>query len=242
MDIYFDKIFIINLNRRPDRWSKMEQKMKKYGITNYTRVEAVDGELCQNKIHAKHQIFCKMIQNSIDSKRTPLLKGEVGLILSTIEVLKIAIKNNYKRILLLDDDIVFHKNFHKEFNRIVKPLDGWKLLYLGTTCAYTRQFVVNNNIATFPKDIKRFWGTYAYGIDSSIYKEYMLLLLNSLTPLDSEPIHTLLRKYNEDCYLVCPYLMIADVADKSDIRNISYNLEYYAKVYNWNTALYDYDI
>ena len=66
-----------------------------------------------------------MIQNSIDSKRTPLLKGEVGLILSTIEVLKIAIKNNYKRILLLDLSIA------RKFGPLAHPNSKTELrLYL----------------------------------------------------------------------------------------------------------------
>lgn len=242
MDTYFDKIFIINLDRRKDRWDKMKLRLKKYNINNYERFVAIDGEHCQNKIHEKHSIFCKMIQNSLDNKRNPLLKGEVGLILSTIEVLKIAIKRNYKRILLLDDDILFHNNFHNEFNKSIKKLKEWKLLYLGSTYAFNTPIKMNGLIGEIPKNISRFWGTYAYGIDSCIYKEYMLLLMNSLTPLDSEPIHTLLRKYYSECFMIYPNLIIADVGDKSDIREIKYDRIYYGNIYKWDLKLYDFSI
>ena len=239
MDTYFDKIFIINLDRRKDRWQKMENKLKKYNIHNYQRISAIDGELCQNKIHEKHTLFCKMIQNSIDAKKQPLLKGEVGLILSTIEVLKIAIKNKYERILLLDDDILFHHDFNNQFNNIIKGVDKWKLLYLGSTYSFFKPIEIKNHIGYFPKDIERFWGTYAYAIDSSIYKEYMLLLMNSLTPLDSQPIHSILHKYYKECFMIYPNLIIADVSDMSDIRGVKYDREYYSKIYKWDLSLYD---
>lgn len=239
MNTYFDKIFIINLDRRNDRWKKMEHKLKKNNIHNYQRISAIDGELCQNKIHEKHTLFCKMIQNSIDSKKQPLLKGEVGLILSTIEVLKIAIKNKYKRILLLDDDILFHKDFNNQFINIIKNVKDWRLLYLGSTYSFYKPLKIQKYIGHFTQDIERFWGTYAYAIDSSIYKEYMLLLMNSLTPLDSEPIHTLLHKYYNECFMIYPNLIIADVSDMSDIRGLKYDREYYSKIYKWDLQLYD---
>ena len=41
LNTYFDKIFIINLDSRTDRWKECEELLKLYDITNYERVSAI---------------------------------------------------------------------------------------------------------------------------------------------------------------------------------------------------------
>ena len=44
-----DKIYIINLKERTDRWEHCLQQLNKYNITNYTRFDAVKPDL--NKVN-----------------------------------------------------------------------------------------------------------------------------------------------------------------------------------------------
>ena len=60
--------------------------------------------------------------------------GAYGMLCSASLVLQTAKKNNYNRILLLEDDIIFHNNFNKLFERnISKVPNDWYLLYFGTS-------------------------------------------------------------------------------------------------------------
>ena len=43
INIYFDKIYVLNLNHRVDRMNKMISRLKKNNITNYIRFPAING-------------------------------------------------------------------------------------------------------------------------------------------------------------------------------------------------------
>lgn len=68
-------------------------------------------------------------------KKTKLRPGQVGCLLSHQNILKDAIKNNYNNILVLEDDVIFHKDFHNEFKKKYKYLidieKNFDLIYLG---------------------------------------------------------------------------------------------------------------
>ena len=42
---HIDKIYIINLKHRADRWALCEQQLRSYNITNYTRFDAIRPDL-----------------------------------------------------------------------------------------------------------------------------------------------------------------------------------------------------
>ncbi len=86
---FVDKIIYINLKQRTDRKQKIENQLHNFGLYDYIRVDAI--------------------------KTT---NGAVGCALSHIEALEIAIKNKYKRVLIMEDDFVFEVSpckLHKKF-------------------------------------------------------------------------------------------------------------------------------
>ena len=57
-----------------------------------------------------------------------------GVLKSKKMILQHAIKNNFKRILLLQDDLFFIEDFHKKFEDFIQEIaEDWKLVQLGAS-------------------------------------------------------------------------------------------------------------
>lgn len=100
---YFDRVVVINLDRRTDRMEKLVPQLEKLGI-EYERHSAVDGkELGIN----------------------PIFAGTM----SHVQVLK---KYQDKKILVLEDDALFVDDFNEKFEEVMQtlPKDS-DIFYLG---------------------------------------------------------------------------------------------------------------
>jgi len=109
LNTLFDKIYIINLERRPERWALAEQELKRWGIAA-CRVAAVDG-------------------NTLKDAGYRLALGAVGLIKTNINILQHAKANGYKRILILEDDVVFSQEINKIGEYLAAVPADYDMLY-----------------------------------------------------------------------------------------------------------------
>ena len=99
---YFDKVVVINLDRRTDRMEKLGAQLDKLGI-EYERFSAIDGK---------------------EQGISPVDAGR----LSHIEVMKQATGN----VLILEDDAYFVDNFQERFDESMDWLpQDWDIFYLG---------------------------------------------------------------------------------------------------------------
>lgn len=114
---YFDEVFVINLDRRPDRYEDFKKEMSKYGIEDVKRFSAIDG-------------------TTIDHNDSPLLSGEIGVLLSHLEIIKKCKKEGYKNVLILEDDVCFSDEIMnlEEYMSLV-PSD-WDFIYFGGNHIY----------------------------------------------------------------------------------------------------------
>ena len=123
MDIYkkcnIDKVILINLKRRKDRKILMEHKLSKMNI-NYDLIEGIDGSLKENINN--YNIYLNN-WNNLDKSNIDRIhnykintSGAYSLLLTYRKIIDMVKKNNYERILILEDDIVFHKDFYKLLN------------------------------------------------------------------------------------------------------------------------------
>ncbi len=87
---HFDHLYLLNLDRRNDRLLSAYQQFAIHGIKGVERFSAIDGR------EVKHLY------------NTPLNAGELGIILSNIEILKDAKSKGYKTIAIIEDDISFN--------------------------------------------------------------------------------------------------------------------------------------
>ena len=141
MNQYYSKIFVISLFDKVDRWKKMEQKLKSNKI-KAQRIITIDGR-CKSQGRKgciqKLKSFEILYNIKLSIPKNEDLKEVVprtSLTLCTLQILRSQIKNKWKNVLILEDDVIFIKNFNKIFKKGIKSIintknNNWDLLYLG---------------------------------------------------------------------------------------------------------------
>jgi glycosyl transferase family 25 len=112
---FFDAVYVINLPWRRDRRSEMEAQFRKIGV------DPADPRI----------IFFEAIRPD-DPAGFPTI-GTRGCFLSHLEVLRTAQAAGLERILILEDDVNFSRDFTHRW-KTLEPLMGalaWDFLYLG---------------------------------------------------------------------------------------------------------------
>jgi GR25 family glycosyltransferase involved in LPS biosynthesis len=115
---YFNKIYCVNLDRRPERWEEASKEFKKFNL-DVERFSAVDGSK-MNLSNIKMEVL-----------KMESLPGAVGCSLSHRNIIKDAKKNAYDKILIFEDDVVFEDNLLTRFENEIKSLpEDWDMFYL----------------------------------------------------------------------------------------------------------------
>ena len=114
---YFDKVIVINLDRRTDRMERLDVQLTELGI-EYERFSAIDG------------------------KALGISPVEAGK-LSHLEVLK---GLNGQKVLILEDDALFINGFQERFDAEMESLpEDWDVFYLGAlTGKHTGKLIKKN--------------------------------------------------------------------------------------------------
>jgi hypothetical protein len=237
INTYFDRIYVLNLDRRPDRWLKMKENLDKLGIHNYERFSAVDGSQAPHYHEWKHYSKMPLTRHELIRYKRKAIgsSGSWAILKASYRMLRDAKERGFRRILVLQDDLLFHKNFLAEFSRVPTYVKkDWKLLYLGATQHnWTR--ILKSKYYYYPAGTAD--GAFAVGIDSSIFDELMREIIKFNMPFDSGPLRTLQERYLYDSFVLDPNLIIADIRD-SDLRH-SRDLVTFGKRFHWDINLYD---
>lgn len=190
INIFFDKIYYINLDSRTDRLESMRHELVKNSII----AQRVAGIIPDNNPY--------IINN-----------GQLGCLLSHLSIITDAIINDYNTILILEDDTIFKENFAKLFSRFVHYLPvEWHMIYL---CG--NHF---GGIEYLNDQVYKSYGTLstnAYGIHKSIFNKLYTKLTDKpyCQPVDS--IYCSLHK-DISAYASVPNLCY-QMAGFSDIEN-----------------------
>lgn len=214
INTYFDKIYIINLERRPDRRENIERRLKKHKVTNYVVFPATDGSK-----HPMYQYYLRF-KGFTDSA------GAFGVLSSAARLLVDAAQKGYKRILILEDDAVFHRDFDNQFQKRVAVIpQDWKLLYFGTSMRKWRfqQRAQHHKTRQYCTSTGTIAGAFALGIDSSVYRDLLIELNDTSRAWDIGPLRAVNLKYNSKCIIMYPYLILCDTRDSDIRRNKSLN-------------------
>ena len=136
----FDRIVVINLDHRTDRLEAFDEQAKKYGF-EYIRFSAVPA----NPPSFPPTWACKE---------------------SHIQVIKQAIKDNVKRLLVFEDDAQFVDEFNEKLESIYNRLpDDWDMFYLGAW------HIVSQPYAEGIVKMIESYSAHAYGINEHFMQE-----------------------------------------------------------------------
>ena len=175
MDNYFDKIFIINLDHRTDRWKQSLLELQKFNIKNYERFSAIKPNL---KELPKNYYDRLEVPSRLDTYKI----GAMGCKLSHYEVIKLSKQRNYKNILILEDDFKIEDDFISIFNKGISDLTfDWHMLYLGGNNNQKPQKLNNSKI--IHKCIETAT-THAYAINFKVFDLCIKMMLNSGCEID----------------------------------------------------------
>lgn len=114
-------IYVINLDRRPDRMMNMEKWLNQISFP-WTRVVGVDGIFLSDQ---------KINQINKHAARR-LGKGEIGCLLSHVAAWNLAISDAVNYIWIMEDDVypkVSISKLNEEVNKIINT-SGWDIMYL----------------------------------------------------------------------------------------------------------------
>ena len=178
-EIFSFPIFIVNLDRTPERYKYVSTQLDKMGITNYQKWSATDGF----KIDPEEMISDGISEQLIDSG-----KGLAGCASSHVRLWKHIKENKLDWTLILEDDVHFHPQFiilfYKYWKRV--PIDA-KIIFPGFYDVPKNdvQIIIQQSVMC----------THGYMLN---YKgaEYML---NNLLPI-IEPIDQQITKHFENNY------------------------------------------
>lgn len=180
---YFDNVFLINLNRRPDRLKEATDELNSVGI-KFNVFNAVDGNTFNDLT----------ILSEYRGNIRKLKPGAIGCLLSHISLIKYAKEKGLKNILIFEDDVVFSKNFNLFFDTVVNEIPkDWGMFYLGG-------HPIKNQVTKFSKNINKsnqIVTTHSYAINASAYD----IILNSneykyaIDTLYTELIHMNINTY-----------------------------------------------
>jgi len=187
MNEIFDKIFIINLNSRTDRWNDIKNEMKSLNITNYERFSAIKPNFnfipieWYNKFKSPHRNLEKYIISAIGCKK------------SHYDIIKLSKNRAYKRILILEDDCQFIGNINILINNIDK-LKNWDMLYLSGN---HRLPLIN-----YDENIKKVsctLTTHSYALHEKAFDSILNNMLESGLEIDNYYITFIQSQHNSFC-------------------------------------------
>ena len=122
MEKYVDNVYLINMDKDTERLEKVTKECKKFNI-NFERFRGVDPLKISKKELNKY--VSKTCQNICPN-------GLIGSGVSHMKIYEDALKNNYKNILVLEDDVYFSEDLYEELNKAMTELpEDYDILYLG---------------------------------------------------------------------------------------------------------------
>ena len=162
--------------------------------------------------------------------------GSWAILKSMHNMLVDAKMKGYSRILVLQDDTLFHKDFIKEFKQKISDIDDeqWKLLYLG---ASQHGWNSVDTVHSYYHPNGTTDGAFAVGIHCSIFDDLLFEITKFNMPFDSGPLWKVQKKYHEHCYVMYKNIVIADLRS-SDLRE-SRDMKGFSQLFRWELHNYE---
>ena len=173
-----------------------------------------------------------------------LNKGQLGCLRSHRKILEDAIKNNHKKILIFEDDVIFKDtwdNIQKNIERF-QPSQP-HLVYLG--CSQHKwtnirlKYIKTKRIIKDIEIKKGFYrplysfGSFAVMIDQSIFKHLLDKYKKETKPIDHYLLEYQASNRNR-CIVMYPNKVIADVSSSN--TGVARDMSTMIKIFKWNEA------
>lgn len=201
---YFDKIYLINLSKRKDRLKRCALEFDKFGIEAYR----------WNAVNSDSENFFWKRNNTREEKRIGWTKGAAALCYTTIEIIEDAIKNNYRSILILEDDVYFKEFSPHYVNSLMKKIPkDWEMINFGYQDV-RESYLINESVRKTTGSLY----CHCYGVKNSVYKNYLTELKNIDKPIDiitCEKIHSRGKSYSPSINVAFQHSDYSNIREKN---------------------------
>jgi len=181
------KVFVLNLDRRPDRWARIQEVLNGSATIRtlgFERVTAIDGvTLIHRRMLMEGKLSKDAYSSNIEVNGEFLTMGGLGCLLSHATIWERVVGMSFPA-LVLEDDIEIKENFDVELNRLLGSgglprNQRFGLAYLANMVGdpVTKALQPYNNIVD--RMLGAQWGTYAYIITPVAVR----ILLRHLYPI-----------------------------------------------------------
>ncbi len=179
--VHYPKIYIINLERSPDRLQDITAQTQRARI-QFQRWKGTDGaQLDLTKLTRQHILHPKHT----------LAQGAIGTSLSHLRLWKHCYTQNEETVIVMEDDCLIPPNFKSLLQSYLQQLpDDWDIFYLGASNIYGRKISKNILKPLAPKT-KTTENTGFYAM--MIKRKTIPSLLQAILPI-KKPIDVDIRK------------------------------------------------
>lgn len=269
MNSWFDKIYVMNLDRRKDRWAIVNSRIQKQNIL-ICRFPAVDGyaepfksqfeeyiasgqlklpeaiepleTFRQKYLDYRHYIARIQFMERKLGRRAIQSPGALGYALSYISILTEAIAREFERIMIFDDDIILHKEFNNEFQKRMDNLPtDWMLIMLGAMQHHWEPPWISWENEMMYHCNGTSIASHAVGLDSRAFLPVLYYSQKLDLPIDEGAIYHLQHVYADQCFVFYPNLAIQDIGE-SEINSSAISQEDILKknnLFRWDYDEYD---
>jgi GR25 family glycosyltransferase involved in LPS biosynthesis len=194
---HVDKAYCINLKRRQDRWKKCLMEFKKNNLDDIERYQAIDGKLYD------------WSSTIYDDK---LLKGELGVLETHINIITEAVEKEYSSIAIFEDDVYFTPEIAKLEEYLSDVPSGWDMIYLGGNHTYGK---VPKMVTDKIMKLENTFATEGVIIRNTLFQKILDITKDREHQIDK--YYSILQKTNNvyGCY---PNITLQKI-DYSDIQN-----------------------
>ncbi|MDK4705017.1 FkbM family methyltransferase [Rhizobium sp. CNPSo 4062] len=246
----FERVVVINLERRPDRWTSVNRQLNLAGI-KAERFRAVDGKwpevlaeyreyvakplrwAAANEVGSLTSEFDFYVNAKTESQRVMWLEqkqrrkaiasaGAWAYLKTLIAILGRAIDDGVESLLVFDDDVIFHKNFQSIFASAADELpDDWLLLNLGTLQYHWNRKWMRWHSQHLYRSLGSAIGSHAVGMKAEILPFLLERAERMEMPYDIGPLSAATRSFSGRSFVIYPNIAIQGMSP-SDINSSSF--------------------
>lgn len=216
---FFSRAYVINLDRRQDRWRRMSTNLERIGMEGM-RFSAIDAEKLPMMSDSPSELlraFLLRVDGPRDSSEHKLW-ATWACMRSHLAIIRMAKEQDLPYVLILEDDCEFELYAREVLRRVGLQLQGrpWQMVYLGGTHKKGGQrFTVSENL----QQVSRVRLAHAYMVHSSLYDRILDEAPESGLPLDWYYSERLLPSI--EAYMIRPVLAFQRMFDMSDIEQVA---------------------
>lgn len=243
--VYFNAIVVVNLERRPERWARTYAALCRHGVQHLCpifRFRAVNAGSAAQEYREFTSLAAKY-PGCANIERP----GVLGCLMSHRCIWKEALRRNFDRLLILEDDVCLHRSFVPRLRENMQRLDAhdanWQCAYLGSVNRWSQSRLpaISPPLAGFARP-NFDWCTFAYALQRPALEQLIHSPSLFHGPVDVGVLSQYCQMNVEHAYVMQPALVISDCRESDTCGNGVSDVDWYAQQCGWTLQNYEWPL